>query len=255
MPDLHQAPLYEPMRNAYLYCFHREYWKRRVHNLREFYRPFVSKGSLVFDVGANVGEYTRCFVGLGAERVIAVEPSPQCVNKLRSICNARRVTVVPCAVGPEASFATLHLNVYEEMATVSEEWVRLTQASSRLQDMKWEGSIEVPVVTLNSLIEQYGKPDFIKIDVEGYESHVLDGLATAPPVLAFEFNPEWLNDTVACLQKPCFPPRAKCNYVIGEPHPEMALANWVPIDEMVSLVSTPDFCRLQTFGDIVVRTD
>ncbi|HRF81237.1 MAG TPA: FkbM family methyltransferase, partial [Flavobacteriales bacterium] len=39
----------------------------------------------------------------------------------------------------------------------------------------WDRAIEVPVTTLDRLIDQYGRPAFVKIDVEGFEDEVLVG--------------------------------------------------------------------------------
>jgi 16S rRNA A1518/A1519 N6-dimethyltransferase RsmA/KsgA/DIM1 with predicted DNA glycosylase/AP lyase activity len=72
--------------------FKHDYWKTHIHGLREFYRPFIPKGSLVFDIGANVGEYTQAFLDLGA-RVVAVEPNPDLARKLTDIQN-KRLTVL-----------------------------------------------------------------------------------------------------------------------------------------------------------------
>jgi hypothetical protein len=42
--------------------------------------------------------------------------------------------------------------------------------------------------TLEQMISTYGRPFYIKIDVEGYELNVLKGLQTAVPYLSFEVN-------------------------------------------------------------------
>ncbi|HEY1471426.1 MAG TPA: FkbM family methyltransferase [Candidatus Acidoferrum sp.] len=46
------------------------------------YSEFVSAGDLVFDIGANIGDYAEMFARLGA-RVVAVEPNPELIVDLK----------------------------------------------------------------------------------------------------------------------------------------------------------------------------
>ncbi|MEZ4639278.1 MAG: FkbM family methyltransferase [Caldilineaceae bacterium] len=48
----------------------------------------------------------------------------------------------------------------------------------------WDEAIDVPVITLDSLIAQHGVPVFCKIDVEGFEHAVLQGLIADPHAFA-----------------------------------------------------------------------
>jgi len=60
----------------------------------------------------------------------------------------------------------------------------------------------VEVATLDDLIAKHGEPAFVKIDVEGYEEHVLAGLTTRIPALSFEYlcaAPEVAEQAVARL--------------------------------------------------------
>src|SRR5262245_33095825 len=57
-------------------------WEQHLRE-RQFYRQFIKRNDLVFDVGANRGAKTDALLSLGAQ-VVAVEPNPVCVEFLRS---------------------------------------------------------------------------------------------------------------------------------------------------------------------------
>jgi FkbM family methyltransferase len=247
-----QVSLYESARDFFLKTCKPTLWKQEVATTR-FYELFVSKGSLVFDVGANRGHHTRCFLALGAS-VIAVEPLPEYAAELRMIYARGKVTVVPCAVGDRATIAELHIGSHSTLSTLSNEWLQAAQSSPRFKGISWKETISVPVVTLDSLIEKYGMPDFLKIDVEGFEAKALDGLSTMPRALCFEFNTENQDATIACLQKRCFPSTATFNYITGEPSGAPLLPQWVSADEMISIMKTR-FGASNIQGDILVLRD
>src|SRR5580765_390764 len=104
---LRNGPFFRPVYKAYIFAFRHAYWKK-LGIMREFYRQFVHRGSLVFDIGANVGERTQIFLDLGAS-VVAIEPVPSCLARLREIWSDR-LRIVPCAVADKEGAATLHVS-------------------------------------------------------------------------------------------------------------------------------------------------
>src|SRR5262249_21672789 len=49
-----------------------------------------------------------------------------------------------------------------------------------------EAEILVPTYTLDEMIALHGKPQYIKIDAEGYDYEVLRGLSQSVPYISFE---------------------------------------------------------------------
>jgi hypothetical protein len=72
------------------------------------------------------------------------------------------------------------------MATLSTNFIEVARNSGREWDDTSVG--DVNVVTLDSLIKEYGTPDYIKVDVEGFDLEVLTGLSSQISLISFEFN-------------------------------------------------------------------
>ena len=152
----------------------------------------LKKGDLVFDVGANVGNKTRVFLGLGA-RVVAFEPQANCVAELRARIGSRGdFTIEQCALGAKSGEATLYVQANSVASSLLKSWGNRTI-----------GHVKVPVRTMDDMIHKYGVPKYVKIDVEGYELEVLKGLSRCIPLLSLEYHRDNEADVAkvrACLR-------------------------------------------------------
>jgi FkbM family methyltransferase len=148
---------------------------------------------LVFDIGACRGEKTSEYVKLGY-RVLAVEPNFSLCKRLSEM---EHVTVVNKAIGAESGIARFMLcRRSPTISTCNPMWKK-----GRFNRYQWDEPISVDMTTLDALITEYGEPVFIKIDVEGMEHDVLEGLSHKVRALSFEFACEFLAYALACIKR------------------------------------------------------
>lgn len=173
----------------------------RKRRLKRFYKKFLSPGNLGFDIGAHLGNRANAWEALGA-RVVAVEPQPYlCQNMKRRFRDKEAITIVQKAIGAESGKQKMFIsNLHPTVSSMAVDWMEEVRQMTSFQGVQWDDEVEVEVITLDRLIENYGVPDFCKIDVEGYEYEVLQGLNYPVPALSFEYLPATIADAQACIR-------------------------------------------------------
>lgn len=141
---------------------------------REAMLSLVCAGDCVWDVGANIGLYTTLFAEkVGPKgRVVAFEPSPTNLVRLReAVAGLANVTVLPVALGDR------------DARVILQQGADPIGAMSRIAENVDSGAIgtEVELVRGDCLVSdsRIATPSIIKIDTEGFELDVLNGLKQA----------------------------------------------------------------------------
>jgi FkbM family methyltransferase len=232
-------PFYRPVRFFYQSVFDRGAVLRR-RSRRAFYSTFIRRGDLVFDVGANVGNYAEALRAVGAT-VVAIEPDPRNVKILSKRLGARCVHVEPCALGSKQGTAELRIaSDRTDVSTLLGSWAENTKAH-------WQGTVQVPVRTLDSVANDYGVPKYVKVDAEGYDAEVLRGMSFRPQIVSFEFHSKDLGTAQECVQL-----LQKCsfNFVIEE-RSRFELDQWVGSEGILTALSALPAGTL--YGDVFAR--
>lgn len=130
-------------------------------------RELLQLGDTFVDVGAHIGWFTtaaaRCVGRTG--RVIACEPYPSNAVMLKENLaqnDCRNVDLVEAAVGSRPGTITLAMSGGDSGGVTALGWAR-------------DGRAEVPMMTLDEITSDLDTVTLIKVDVEGWEAHVLRG--------------------------------------------------------------------------------
>ena len=160
--------------------------QRLIEPFRE--EPIISKfckpGMIVFDVGANIGEWTLTMAnGVGAKgRVYSFEPTPflfDALNKTVVANQFNQVIVSPYALSDTSKTMDFYIQ-HDENELLDARLSRLDSPADFkewITDGKKAKKIQVKTITLDefAIKEKLERLDFIKIDAEGYESVIVEG--------------------------------------------------------------------------------
>jgi len=152
---------------------------------------------LIFDIGANVGSWTLANINR-ADSFVTIEASPRTFKRLENNINNNKVRLLEYAVcnnnGEDITFYDAECDV---LSTINKEW--LTADTSRFHNFTNYSQIRCKTITIDSLINLYGIPDLIKVDVEGGEYECISSLTQKVDMLCFEWASEVNNITIKCL--------------------------------------------------------
>ena len=147
----------------------------------------IKPGDTCWDIGANIGFYTCLFAAQVGDNgtVVAFEPASRTYGYLKeniSLNQFTNVTVVNKGLGDKRE----QRHLYYSEAGLAEGTASLKYDHGRA------ASERVTLDTIDNLFRELSAPNFVKIDVEGYQLEVLKGgeyyLKTYAPLLIAELK-------------------------------------------------------------------
>jgi FkbM family methyltransferase len=147
----------------------------------EMFRRVLRRGDTVLEVGAHIGYislYFRHLVGEG--KVIVFEPGENNLPYLLKNVEDQGIEVIKKAVGKEEGSCSFFLdNLSGQNNSLVKNFFKRGTTEAYAFDPKAKGTREtkVEVITLDRWVAERGiKPDFVKIDIEGFEYEALQGM-------------------------------------------------------------------------------
>lgn len=159
----------------------------REKHLTETLQSELREGDCVVDIGANIGYYALMearLVGPGG-KVYAVEPVPHNIQLLEDSVRLNgygNIETFQLAIGEQDSVLPLYISDHPN-------W------SSFYRSRQVVGQVDVAVTSLDSFLKDKRRPNLIRMDVEGYEYEILNGMShilesNEPLRLFVEFHPD-----------------------------------------------------------------
>jgi FkbM family methyltransferase len=151
---------------------------------------------MYFDIGSNIGNWSLANVN-GCDKIISIEASPFTFQKLVNNCKNDKIILLNYAVcnnnGKDIKFYQAYCDT---ISTINKDW--LTSKNSRFYNEPYS-EITCKTIGIDNLIEQYGIPDLIKIDVEGGEYESIVSLTQKAKLICFEWASELNDITIKCI--------------------------------------------------------
>lgn len=258
---LKQAGIYHRLRASFVYDLYLKLTNRPLAKSRyrevNFYRALLNgfkQGDLIFDIGANAGDRSDVFLRIGA-RVVAVDPDARnqailCEKFLRYRFSAKPVTIVGKAVGAKSGMETMLVcgsgSVFNTLSQKGAD--NLTGVSNPAEPsanaLEFGEKKIVETTTLEELIETYGLPFFVKIDVVGFELEVMQGLHRPIPYLSFEIDmAAFRQELLRCIEiLGGLSPRGQFNYTCDRRN-GLFLEKWLDAEPFSQVLREFEGCR------------
>ena len=135
------------------------------------------KSNLVYDFGLHRGEDTEFYLKKGF-RVVAVEANPElvqeCKSKFSNEITLDRLSIVAGAIAPPSAGdeVTFYKNKRASIwGTIEPDWAD----RNTIRGFESE-AIQLPRIDVPKLFAQFGVPHYVKIDVEGVDTLVLEAI-------------------------------------------------------------------------------
>ena len=151
---------------------------------------------MYFDIGSNIGLWSLANINL-CDKIISIEASPITFDKLVNNCKNDKIILLNYAVcnnnGNDIIFYHANCDV---LSTINKDW--LIKDTSRFYNYEYR-EMTCKTITIDKLIQQYGLPDLIKIDVEGGEYECITSLTQKVKMICFEWASELNDMTFKCI--------------------------------------------------------
>ena len=129
-----------------------------------FVLHYLNNSDIFYDIGANVGVYTVLSSKVKQAKTVSIEPLPNTYEKLMDNIKLNRIDekVIPLNIGLSDKKSILYFTSDKD-------------TMNQVATQEDKNTIQVDVDILDNVANIYGYPNFIKMDVEGYETMVLKG--------------------------------------------------------------------------------
>jgi FkbM family methyltransferase len=224
--------------------------QRRLQAMGDFYGAFIKEGDICFDIGANMGNRTEAFLALGA-KVIAVEPQENCAIVLREKFGANtNFILVNKALDKVEGEREFFISNAHTLCSMSKEWIKNAKDHNFFEGSGWDSKKLVQTTTLDALVKSHGLPAFCKIDVEGFEFEVLQGLSQPIKTISLEYTFGFMEPIIDSINYLAQLSDVEFNYSEGESL-SFALPKWVAPCEIVAALN--HLSGEVPFGDLYAR--